>query len=269
MIRKKLLSLIRQSGLSRIVDYFRFLIIRIRNYGRNARFRRYHPGVALPPPYTVYESFQMDYAKYYHGGKEDAEWIFTLVKPWIPESSLYILDWGCGPARIIRHLPELTGHGNEYYGTDYNRETIKWCSAHIPDVSFVANELTPPLPFTSDFFHLIYGISVFTHLSEENHIRWCADLFRITRPGGIVLLTTQGDAFLEKLDQPEMERYLAGQLVIRDQSAEGHRTFGAFHPPAKIQEIFSTNGFTILSHLPGSRIHATYISQDIWILQKP
>jgi SAM-dependent methyltransferase len=41
-------------------------------------------------------------------------------------------------------------------------------------------------------FDLIIGISVCTHLSEANQERWLTELRRISRPGGLVLLSVQG-----------------------------------------------------------------------------
>ena len=228
-----------------------------------------HPTIKLPPPYMVYESFQMDYRKYFNGGKEDAEWIVELAKPHCKLDHAKILDWGCGPARIIRHLPELLGPTNEYYGTDYNPETIQWCVQNLGDkITFSKNELSPPLSYPENEFDLIYGISILTHLSEANHHKWISELARILSPKGALLLTTHGDAFVEKLTPAETDTYHNKQIISRDKTKEGHRTFGSFHPPAIIRNIFQQSGLTVILHIPGKRVTESYISQDVWIVQK-
>ncbi len=242
--------------------------MRLKNSARNNQFKKAHPGNVLPPPYMVYESFQIDYQKYYLGGREDAEWIVSLFKPHLRHENIKILDWGCGPARIIRHLPALLGNTNEYFGTDYNPRTIAWCKAEIKGITFSSNQLNPPLPYPENQFDLIYGISILTHLSEENQTAWSQELYRVAATKGIVILTTHGDAFLEKLTATEVEAYQAQKPILRDKTKEGHRTFGTFHPPHFIRKIFMTAGFSILEHIPGKRVHATYISQDVWILLK-
>ncbi len=82
-----------------------------------------------------------------------------------------------------------------------------------------------------------------------------------------ILSDSQWD-FLEKLTAAEVEAYHAQKPILRDKTKEGHRTFGTFHPPAFIRNIFMTAGFSILEHIPGKRVHSTYISQDVWILLK-
>jgi SAM-dependent methyltransferase len=267
-LKTELIALVRILGLSDLADKTRYQLMRLKNREKNKQFIQAHPGIALPPPYMVYESFQIDYSKYYLGGHEDAEWIIALAIPHLKPGNLSILDWGCGPARIIRHMPDVSGAMNEYFGTDYNTETIAWCKANIEGVTFSTNNLLPPLPYPDNRFDLIYGISILTHLSAENQYSWSNELYRVASPYGIVILTTHGDAFVEKLTGAEVEAYEQQKVILRDNTKEGHRTFGTFHPPAFMKGVFTTSGFTILQHIPGKRVHETYISQDVWILKK-
>ncbi len=116
MFKTELLSIIRNLGLSKLADKSRYYLMRFKNRKANHLFKQAHPGITLPPPYMVYESFQIDYNKYYLGGLEDAAWIVSLFKPHHQLENNKILDWGCGPARIIRHMPALLGKTNEYFG---------------------------------------------------------------------------------------------------------------------------------------------------------
>ena len=266
--KQELLGLIRSTGMSAPLDVLRFRWMQLKNLGKNRSFVSGHPGVPLPPPYMVYESFQIDYAKYFVGGLEDAQWIVSMVKPYLSTRPMAILDWGCGPARIIRHLPGILGSDHRYFGTDYNPKTIAWCDAHLHGVSFSVNSINPPLPFAENTFDLLYGISIFTHLSLENHTAWSNELFRVMAPSGILMVTTHGDAFLEKLTTTEADLYHKNVLVTRYKTKEGHRTYAAFHPPSLMRNMFASTGFEILEHRPGQRVHVDYISQDVWILKK-
>jgi len=87
----------------------------------------------------LYESFgKLSYRSYYKNGKESACYIVSLIEKHKKLDSVAICEWGCGPARLIRHLPEiLKGRGNRFYGTDYNKETIAWCYQSFPDIRFI------------------------------------------------------------------------------------------------------------------------------------
>ncbi len=260
-------NLLRRLGLLGFSDLLRFRVEQFKNRGANHEFLRTHPGVALPPDYLMYESFQLNYHKYYTESRRTAAWLAGLLYRHTNLENAKILDWGCGPGRIIRHLPELSGKGCSFYGTDYNPRSIAWCKAHLPGIHFHLNTLEASLPFAGSFFDVIYGISIFTHLSEPMHHAWYGELMRVLRPGGILLLTTQGDNFLAKLSPAEQERYRSGELVVRGRVKEGHRTFSAFQPPAFMRRLFS--GVEVLEHLAPAPEAGRQLPQEAWILRRP
>ncbi|WP_255452803.1 class I SAM-dependent methyltransferase [Aquimarina sp. RZ0] len=208
----------------------------------------------------------MDYENYYRSGKHDAEEIIKIVSRHETLDTTKILDWGCGPGRIIRHFPALLPT-SEFYGTDYNKKTIDWCSANLPNINFNKNLLSPELPYQNDYFDLIYGISIFTHLSLEMHYGWFEELYRITKPGGILYITSQGDNFRHKLSVSELQDYENDTLVIRDNVKEGHRTFTTFHPPKFMRNLFER--MEILEHIITKPPQGeNWIPQDKWVLRK-
>ena len=158
-------------------------------------------------------------------------------------------------------LPECT-----IFATDYNKKTIAWCIENIPSVQFSINDLNPPTQYESNFFDVVFGISIFTHLSEQNHKAWFEELVRILSPGGILLLTTHGIAFKEIMTDEEKTYFDDGNLVIRGNVKEGHRVFTAFHPETYMTGLFSTT-CSILKHKSGSK-KDWGIEQDTWILKK-
>src|SRR5262249_39717824 len=59
---------------------------------------------------------------------------------------------------------------------------------------FAQAGLHPPMPFPSDSFDFVYGISVMTHLMPDIQFAWLAELARVTRQDGLCILTFAGDA---------------------------------------------------------------------------
>jgi SAM-dependent methyltransferase len=165
-------NLLRELGLIYFTDWVRFYIQKIKNRKVNNQFKLNNPNIVLPPDYLIYESFQINYHKYYTESFETAKWLKGYFEKYIDLNNKRILDWGCGPGRIIRHLPNVIGSGCEYFGTDYNKKSIDWCSKNLPNIHFNNNSLNAQLPYEDNFFDVIYGISIFTHLSEQLHYDW-------------------------------------------------------------------------------------------------
>src|ERR1700694_3977171 len=107
MLKNILLQWIRKLGWMKGFDRLYFSWNRLRNRKRNQQFKGSHPLVRLPPDYMLYEAYRLDYAAYYQDGADTAAWLVRQWSPFLPLAASRILEWGCGPARIIRHLPAL------------------------------------------------------------------------------------------------------------------------------------------------------------------
>lgn len=258
--------LLRRLGLMYQADRALFYIQRFRNRKVNKEFKFRYPEVKLPPDYLLHESFQINYQKYYTDSIETAKWLRDSINKHVDLNNKRILDWGCGPGRIIRHLPDIIGNHCELFGTDYNKKSIDWCLKNLTGINFNHNDINAALPYEDDFMDVIFGISVFTHLSEQHHFKWFNELHRVLKPKGIMLLTTQGDNFKIKLAPPELNKYESGQLVVRGQVKEGHRTFSAFHPNGFMRMLFSN--VDILEHIETKPEKGKKLPQDIWIIKK-
>jgi ubiquinone/menaquinone biosynthesis C-methylase UbiE len=266
MKKSQVSNFLRQFGLIYLTDKIRFYQQKIANRTLNSEFKANHPEVKLPPDYLMYESFQMNYNKYYNGGLKMAHWLISYIEKHIELKNRSILDWGCGPGRIVRHMPALIGNNCQVYGTDYNSKSIDWCSKNLPQIKFNKNELTAHLPYKSDSMDVIYGISIFTHLSEQMHFDWFNELHRVLKPNGIMLLSMQGDNFKVKLSDAELTDYNQGKLVIRGNVKEGHRTYSAFHPKPFVEKLFSSTD--VLEHVVQTSESSDWVPQDLWIVRK-
>jgi SAM-dependent methyltransferase len=145
-----------------------------------------------------------------------------------------ILDFGCGCGRVARHWVDV--RGPEIHGCDYNAELAGWCEENLPFVRARVNGAKPPSPYDDDSFDLVYAISILTHLTEPVADAWMADFERILRPGGLLLVTTHGDGFTERLTPAERERYERGEPVVQRAGVEGTNTCAAYHPPDYVRD---------------------------------
>jgi len=266
MKKSSISNSLRKIGLIQLADKIRFFFIKLKNNKINQDFKQKFPNVKLPDDYTIYESFQLNYEKYYLEGKDTAQKYLDIFEKHIDLNNKDVLEWGCGPARILRHFPSLMSKYNiSFTGTDYNQNTIKWCQNNIPNIKFIKNELAPPLNFSDNSFDIILSNSVFTHLSETQHQKWIKELYRILKKNGILVFTTHGEITKIKLSDTEKNTFESGKIVERGLTKEGHRTFTAFHPLPFVHQL--VDQFQIKEHIPGHLI-GKIPTQDCWIVQK-
>lgn len=116
------------------------------------------------------------------------------VEQSLPEST--ILDFGVGWGRLIRFFAREV-QASRLHGVDVDPEILEVCRAtHVPgDLRLVGPG--EPLPYRDSMFDLAYAYSVFSHLSESAARQSLGELGRVLRPGGVLLVTTQGRRFLE------------------------------------------------------------------------
>jgi SAM-dependent methyltransferase len=262
--KQTVVQLLRRTGLLEVADIAKFRWVAAHSRAGRDRFRERHGNIALPPDDLAYDAYgTLDWEFYWSIGRELASELASIIKS--ERQSGELLEWGCGPARIIRHLPELLGDGWKIFGSDANRATADWCAANIAGITFSRNDPAPPLSFGDEQFDCVYAISVFTHLSEQMHHAWIAELWRILRPGGTLIVTTHGDAVLTRLRPEERDLYEEGNLVVRGHVVEGKRLFLAYHPTRFVRDKLLV-GFAVLSHkraTTGSRQVG-----DLWIARK-
>ncbi|MEL6140231.1 MAG: class I SAM-dependent methyltransferase [Bacteroidota bacterium] len=267
MFRAYLLTILRYLGLSHALDQVRYAYARLRNRKKNRTFLKEYSNFPLPPDYLMYESFRLDYAAYHRSGREAAEWIkahFATHTNDLAEKT--ILDWGCGPGRVLRHLPDVFGYQGHYIGMDPNEGSIAWCKAYLVDIDARLCKLTPPLPTADSSIDFLYGISIFTHLSENAHRAWIEEIYRVLRPSGLALLTTHGPAYKVKLTPNEKTSYDNGALVVRGKVQEGHRIFTTYQPPDYFKDLVQEGG-EVLKYVAG-RERKWGIEQDTWVIRK-
>jgi SAM-dependent methyltransferase len=153
------------------------------------------------------------------GGSDPQSHLYTSVSDFMTLAALWetfsgrvfgslsgVYDFGSSCGRVMRWFGQALG-GESCFGTDVNRPGVEWCQAHLPG-SFQVNSVRPPLPFPDAHFDLVYSLSVFTHLNQEACDEWIAELTRVTRPGGLMLVSVCGSfALWVVMNSAEHQRF--------------------------------------------------------------
>ena len=176
-----------------------------------------------------------------------------------------VLDFGSGCGRTLIGFSERYPL-DRFSATDIDAEAVGWCCEHLSLASCGVNEALPPLHYPDDYFDLIYAVSVFTHLDEDRQFRWLAELRRVCKPGGAIILSLHGDRCAQQMvpDRAEQVRE-AGFLFdatsdFGDLYPDWYRM--TFHTEEYVRARFAEY-FAVIGYLPRAIDY-----QDIVVLQK-
>jgi SAM-dependent methyltransferase len=173
-----------------------------------------------------------------------------------------VFEFGCGCGRIARHWQNFNG---SFVGSDLDEPAVRWCRRNLSFARFEVNGLEPPLIFGDESFDLVYAISVFSHLTAPLQIGWRNELRRVLRPGGLLLLTTQGSSYLRVLKSEEADRFSRGELVVRWGDEAGTNLCRAYHPESYLRDTFA-RGFEFVRLEPEGALGTP--TQDLVVLRK-
>ena len=257
--KQRLLSIARALRLLPLLDAMRFLRARRESASDNQQFLKEHADFVPPPLWWMHDMYRhTSYSLYWHTGQETASALASIIDRHVAAERPQIADWGCGLARILRHLPVRY----QRTGFDYNPNAIQWDKGHIKDVQFRTNELAPPLPADDCAFDALYALSVFTHLSAEAHKAWIAEIRRVLVPGGIFLGAFHMTPPPGQLLPREQDEFDAGALVVRGAVKEGSRTYTAYHPERFLRENLFRDFEVIEEPVP-------FFGQTLFVVRKP
>ena len=174
-----------------------------------------------------------------------------------------ILDFGCGCARITRHMLKL--ENSVIYGVDVDRNAVEWCQENFSKEHFRVSTGQPPLFFPDSEFHLVYAVSVFTHLTTDLVIGWINELRRILKPGGYLVFTTVGQKYIRSLSNSERFEFLRGSPIVKIPSYTSNNVCKAYHPYDFVSKELG-KGFTIVDYYPGGAKGTP--GQDLYLFRK-
>jgi SAM-dependent methyltransferase len=270
--KQALVRALRRTSLISLADRCVYVLKRLRSRRAQQEFRRRHPGFVTPPPHIAFEAFHnVDWDSYRSSGQHHARLFARLIVERRRTETWRVLDWGCGPGRLARHMAECFAPTPlELTAVDPDPAAIAWCRAHLPGIVFQEAPFRPPLPFDDQHFDAVYAFSVLTHLAEESQARWVDELRRVLKPGGVLVVTVHGDHYRNVLDRAEGARYDEGHIVVRGGGApEGRKWFHAFHPAPAMRRLLA--GFEEVDHHPSPiREPRVYeLLHDVWVASRP
>ncbi len=105
------------------------------------------------------------------------------------------LDFGCSSGRVVRVLasafPQM-----QWHGCDPIPGAIDWAQGNLAGISFELSPLRPPLEHPDASFDVAFAWSVWSHFGAGPGTEWLAEVHRVIRPGGHLLITTHGPTAL-------------------------------------------------------------------------
>jgi ubiquinone/menaquinone biosynthesis C-methylase UbiE len=130
----------------------------------------------------------------YHlfSGFDDSEKLKTIINGGGKiERPRRVLDWGVGSARVATHM--RLAKNIEMYGVDIDPVNMSaLLSSGYPSQNFKLMQPGGQIPFEDSTFDAVYGISVFTHLTEDLQFKYLEELSRVLIPGGVGIFSVHG-----------------------------------------------------------------------------
>ena len=107
------------------------------------------------------------------------------------DAATKVLDFGCGAGRQLLHFTRRFPDAR-FHACDLDHTLIDFIRSAYPQVDSLCTGFHPPLPYRDGEMDLIYSVSTFSHIDPAFQMPWLLELYRVMRPGGICLLTTEG-----------------------------------------------------------------------------
>lgn len=130
------------------------------------------------------------YEKYWigeDGHLSDFNLKWPKLKKFIPsEKEIVVVDFGCGNGKIIQEMKKNNPQA-EYVGLDVSGVALELAEATLPDCKFYKIEDGGSLPLENNSVDFIFSSEVVEHIYDTENAM--AELYRILKPGGKLLLT--------------------------------------------------------------------------------
>jgi ubiquinone/menaquinone biosynthesis C-methylase UbiE len=171
-----------------------------------------------------------------------------------------ILDYGCGNGRLLEILKNKK---IEYVGVDISQKLISLAKEKYPDYSESFAKITglASLAFPDNYFNRIISVAVFHHFPEEYAREMAKELYRITKPGGTVIITAWNlwqkkrrknifnfSAILGKIFQSGAYRgYGLGDIFVPFQNNQGgvFKRYHRVYTKKSLARVFFSAGFEV------------------------
>lgn len=150
-----------------------------------------------------------------------------------------VLDVGSGPGFLAAGMAVAVGDSGRVHGIDISESMVAISQRRCANLSRVEFQIgnATQLPFPDGDFDVAVSIQVYEYLSDGDVTTALAELHRVLRPGGrVLILDTDGDSMVwHSTDRARMARVLA---AWEEHCAD-------FHLPPKLSAKLARAGFLI------------------------
>jgi ubiquinone/menaquinone biosynthesis C-methylase UbiE len=147
-----------------------------------------------------------------------------------------LLDVACGTGNALRQL--AAAHPDvQYYGVDLSPAYIRTARkrlAHVPELA-LSVENGEHLPFADASFDIATSVYLFHELPRNARRNVIAELHRVVRPGGLVVLE----------DSAQLSESRAIESALRAFPGEFHEPFYADYLEDDLEGLLQSAGFTV------------------------
>jgi SAM-dependent methyltransferase len=130
---------------------------------------------------------------------EAASFYESCLRYYVPGEGQRFLDFGAGWGRMTRlFMRDFAADG--LFGFEPDLRFCAIARALNPYVCFMHGPRHPRDTLPRDFFDVIVGYSVFSHLPEYLARNWLSELAGALRPHGVCIVTTYGERWLKMVE---------------------------------------------------------------------
>jgi 2-polyprenyl-6-hydroxyphenyl methylase/3-demethylubiquinone-9 3-methyltransferase len=156
-----------------------------------------------------------------------------------------VLNVGSGP---FFELEEVDATGKSITVCDIDDRAVEAARRLHGERLARADVLEPgaPLPYAAESFDLVVSMDVIEHLPEPALLPWLEELYRVTKRGGLVFLTTPNYASkgLVVLEQTALE------LVARSHGFSRRELHPSKFTPARLGALLERSGWARIDLMP-------------------
>jgi ubiquinone/menaquinone biosynthesis C-methylase UbiE len=167
-------------------------------------------------------------------------------------SGMRLLEVACGTGRTLGQLARALP-GQRYFGVDLSPHYLEQARQHladIPEVTLVA-ENAEKLPYRDAYFDATTSVYLFHELPRRTRARVMEELFRVTKPGGVVVLEDSAQ-LAEAADlAPFLENFSRGM----------HEPFYRDYIKHDLSEVAEAAGFEV------QRVERAWLSKVVTALR--
>ena len=151
----------------------------------------------------------------------------------LPLAGREVVDFGCGPGFMLAHL---LGRGVACRGLDFSRESVATAQRRFGDHPLFRGAVhveKMPLPIADGAVDLMMLVEVVEHLLDDQVAPTLAEITRVVRPGGDIVVTV-----------PHAEDLEASKVLCPECGAVFHRwQHQRSFTPATLSTLFRGAGF--------------------------